>query len=355
MIDYHLWPTDEQKLLLRAALAPDRSALEAIASWHERVDLGGTVDSGSFRLLPLVHANLEALGCGHPVMAMLAGVRKRAWVEAKLRDRFAIEVLRDFADRGIDTIVTKGLALAHSVFPDPSLRPMSDVDLLVAPASAESAVAGLQALGFKTLGGRAALPIIGNAVHLHREGGQQIDLHIAPFTDVASVRAQSWIWSAAIPLQVGDVSTLRACDSDMLLHVIVHGLRANPVPPLRWVADAAMIMRRGHDLDWDRVLYNASKLKVALRLRIGLDFLLRDMDLAIPAGVLDRLRGTRPSIFERLEIGMIDSRARPGWAARWGWRAGMTGRMISSGQIGHLRRQVVDFLGRRLGPSGRRA
>ena len=66
MIGRYLWPSAEQKLLLRAALAEDGAALKAIAAWHARVDLGGTIDSGSFRLLPMAHANLEKLGCTHP-------------------------------------------------------------------------------------------------------------------------------------------------------------------------------------------------------------------------------------------------------------------------------------------------
>lgn len=350
----HLWPTADQTLLLQAAVARDGAGIDAIDAWHRRVDLDGVIDNGSFRLLPLAHANLEALGCRHPAMKMLGGVRRRAWVEAQLRDRFATDVLQAFAAAEIPTIVAKGLALAHAFYPEPALRPMSDVDLLVPPAHADAAIAALQRLGFALLEGYETGPFLSHAVHLVRNGSEQIDLHIALFSDVAPDAAQHRVWDAAVPLEIRGVAALRPGDSDMLLHVMVHGLRANPVPPLRWVTDAAMIMRHGGPLDWDRIVDTAIALKVCVRLRMALDFLIRDMGFEIPAAPVERLRTIRPAMFERLENATFFSLdKRPGWAARWGSRTAMAGRLISSGQFRRLRRQVAGFVRRRL-PAGKR-
>jgi hypothetical protein len=353
---HHLWPTSEQKLLLQAALAGDGAGMAAIDAWHSRTDFGGAIDSGSFRLLPLAHANLEALGCEHPAMQMLGGVRRRAWVETQLRDRFATEVLREFAAGGIPTIVAKGLALAHGFYPDPALRPMSDVDLLVPPSRADAAISALQALGFELLAGCEAGPILSHAVHLIRDGREQIDLHIALFSDIGPAEAQDRVWDAAVPVKIRGVEALRPGDSDMLLHVMVHGVRANPVPPLRWVTDAAMIMRNGGPLDWDRIVDGAIALKVSVRLRMALDFLIDEMDFQVPAAPIERLRTVRPALFERMENAAILSLwKRPGWAARWGSRAAMTGRLVSSGQIRRLRGLVAGSFRRRLAAARRRA
>ena len=62
---------------------------------------------------------------------------------ADLRD-----VLRELDARGIDVLITKGTALAYDIYPAPELRPRGDVDLLVARADADRAIAAFTETGF---------------------------------------------------------------------------------------------------------------------------------------------------------------------------------------------------------------
>src|SRR4051812_16274511 len=55
------WPTEEQELLLRAALDPPRQARDAYRRWRSAVD-PYRIDEGSRRLLPLVHRNFRRAG-----------------------------------------------------------------------------------------------------------------------------------------------------------------------------------------------------------------------------------------------------------------------------------------------------
>ena len=59
------WPSLQQLLLLRAALWQGAAALAAWSEWADSADLD-RIDNGSQRLLPLVYANLHALGLEHP-------------------------------------------------------------------------------------------------------------------------------------------------------------------------------------------------------------------------------------------------------------------------------------------------
>ncbi len=59
------------------------------------------------------------------------------------------EIALLFADNDIDLIALKGAALAHLLYEDPSLRPMNDMDLLVAPEKADTAAALLVRLGYQ--------------------------------------------------------------------------------------------------------------------------------------------------------------------------------------------------------------
>jgi len=59
-----------------------------------------------------------------------------------------IELLTSFDERGIEIILLKGAALARTVYPDPGLRPMRDLDILVHADDLLEAKSTCQLLGF---------------------------------------------------------------------------------------------------------------------------------------------------------------------------------------------------------------
>ena len=56
--------------------------------------------------------------------------------------------LAALARAGVRATVVKGMHTAHTLFPDPGTRPMSDVDLVVAPDEIAAAEGALAAAGF---------------------------------------------------------------------------------------------------------------------------------------------------------------------------------------------------------------
>ena len=73
--------------------------------------------------------------------------RRRA---ARLREAFE-RVLVALADRGIDACVLKGMHTGYRYFPEPGVRPVNDVDLLVRPDDWHPARGALRDLGFTEL------------------------------------------------------------------------------------------------------------------------------------------------------------------------------------------------------------
>jgi len=59
------------------------------------------------------------------------------------------QVLHAFAERHIECALLKGVALVHQIYPDPALRPMSDIDILVEPDRAGDAQNCLRDIGFQ--------------------------------------------------------------------------------------------------------------------------------------------------------------------------------------------------------------
>jgi hypothetical protein len=80
----------------------------------------------------------------------------RAWLEDKggARAQYLVcsHVLERVAEsvegRGVAVLAVKGAGLAHTVYPKPWLRPMSDIDLLVRPGERGAVMAGLVRGGF---------------------------------------------------------------------------------------------------------------------------------------------------------------------------------------------------------------
>jgi hypothetical protein len=87
-----------------------------------------------------------------------------------------------------------------------------------------------------------------------------------------------------------------------LLHTVIHGIRYNPEPSIRWIADAMWILHTSaSNIDWNFVIEFARRLKLAHRLHLGLDYLTRDFNAPVPGNVLARVAGRQQSPVERIE------------------------------------------------------
>jgi len=76
-------------------------------------------------------------------MSFLSSGARMVWMEAILK-----KILCAFAEDGISALVIKGPALAHSAYPDPAMRPYSDIDLLVKPGEVQKARQSLERVGY---------------------------------------------------------------------------------------------------------------------------------------------------------------------------------------------------------------
>lgn len=82
------------------------------------------------------------------VKRSLAVLYKRHQHNADVRLRVIEDLLQIFAENDIDAILMKGSALCTSLYPDPALRPMRDIDILVRKEHAELAQGLLTRSGF---------------------------------------------------------------------------------------------------------------------------------------------------------------------------------------------------------------
>ena len=286
------WPTPFQELLLRASLLKTDAAVQAWQEWYGQDGLE-RMDNGSYRLLPLAYRNLERLGYRDPVLMKLKGVNRRAWCENHMVFRRMAPVLAEFHKAGFSTMLLKGAALTLLHYGDFGLRPMQDLDVLVPEEQALDVISFLEGRGWRrtTLSSVSLTDFFLSFRHsadFSRPPHEAIDLHWHVLLQACSRDADQLFWDASVPVQFEGQTTRGLCPTDQLLHVCVHGIVWNPVPPLRWVADAVCVIESS-SIDWPRLLDIASRLRVVPALRDALRYLVTTVEAPIPQDVLRKV------------------------------------------------------------------
>jgi hypothetical protein len=304
------WPTPVQELLLRAALLDGAAAIHAWTEWQAIVDIE-QIDSGSFRLLPLLQRNLTRLGVSGPMMQRLRGVHRQSWFRNTVLFGRVAEVVRALERAGIRTMLLKGVPLAVRYYREESTRPMADADILVPVKNAAAAVDHLARLGWTSQQPLRRWPPPHRASWAFRnDADHELDLHWHVFADCLGEHDDDDLWAAAMPLTVSGAATLALCPADQLLHVLAHGIHWNPLPSIRWVADAASIVSgAGAALDWDRLFVQAAKRQLTPVVAVGLPYLRSLLNVSVPDEVTDRLARLQISGAQRL---WLWSRTTPG-------------------------------------------
>lgn len=287
-------PLPDQELLLRAALLPGSEAREAWQDWRGRVDFEA-LDPGSFRLLPLVLHNLQGQLAEEPLLPRLKGIHRHFWYRNQLFLHQMGEVLEALEGAGVACLVLKGAALATRYYPAPALRPMADLDLLIRPADLPRALGCLREGAWEPIYFGDYAPLTPSylsyaTAHGFRQAGErELDLHWQLLSGCPGAGCDDGFWERAVPLTLQGRSGRTLDATDLLFHVCVHGAAWNPLPALRWVADAWMILRQGSP-DWQRLLAEARRHQVLPALRETLGYLAATFRAPVPETFLRELQ-----------------------------------------------------------------
>jgi hypothetical protein len=101
-------------------------------------------------LVPLLYTHLQAAGVALPprVKQQLQGYYMQHAHATRVRAQVLADILERFKAAEIDVLVLKGAAIAYLIYPQPVLRPMRDIDILVRAADVYRAYALLPEVGF---------------------------------------------------------------------------------------------------------------------------------------------------------------------------------------------------------------
>ena len=265
------------------------------ASWH--------------RLSPVISSHLSSPELSGSVpsatLEKLQNISFHSLARNLLIQKELSDILLIFNEREIPVVVLKGMALLGNVYEDISLRPMSDIDILVHPEYIEQAQSIALDLGYmspvvdtiqeKNRKGLQHLPRL-----VHREKGVYLEIH----DKLAAAESPylfdiSGFWNRARPIIIQNSKALAFSPEDLLIHLCIHFLmdrHYQSMHALGQLLDISKIVSYyGDSLDWNLVDKVAQDFNITPGLHCVFYFCNQLLGTSAPASVID---SWQPSDFD---------------------------------------------------------
>ena len=298
---------------LRAGADPEAWSRQASAADPEKLAISAIVSG----LGPLLHWQLSAWQLTLPPRpwAKLQAARAASTARQQAIQTQLSEILGGAAQSGIGLIVLKGAFLAAHIYPEPGLRPMNDIDLLVRPLDLPLIEAMLLRQGYA---GHYKDPAAGARVVKHTSTFRKptVDAGVAnPYLNTESERTvephtsleESWyglraditpgVWERSVETVSAGRPARALCPADLMLHLGVH-LTFHLImgwPSLVQLLDLLWVSRRLEPADWDEVTLRAIDLSAAGYIYAALRLAGSALAAPVPGAVMARLAAATPT------------------------------------------------------------
>jgi Uncharacterised nucleotidyltransferase len=316
------FPSKVQVLLLRAAYLAGDLARDSFRRWRGIVD-PMALDHASSLLLPQLARNLVRLGEGDPYLDRWKGTYRRAFAFNSTLFHDMASVVQVLSGTGIPTLVVDGAAIIATVSGESGLRPMGDFGILIPPAEAGRAFDTLTAFGWRSAT-RFSERLVASLRGAPFAGpdGRRIDFQWYLLRENCYPGADEPVWKAAQDGHLGPFRIRVPCAADQLLHVCIDGLQPGVGTRLPWAADAFSLCLGG-DVDWQRLVTETARRRLALPVRTALRWIRDHLDAPVPGSALERLEALPVTAAERRELRAKLDPARPtaGLRIRWAHHA----------------------------------
>jgi hypothetical protein len=309
MIDYNQRPAVPPDALARAANAltrwlPSRDDASVLSDWNRAEWLAAEWLAYWQNALPWLVARTAEAGAVIPgdIHDRLLAVDRASRARTAAMLDSAAELLDDLRRQGVEAMPLKGAALAPCYFPDPGLRPLADLDILIHPRDVAPAVATLLRLGYAYYsrsaedevylrGERKAMVWAPDNVH-------PVELHYALREEYAglSYELAPALWAASRDQPYWGGRQARLPDPPALLHhVCAHATSDWLIQrgKVMQIGDIQRIADRMSGEDWSAFAAGLPP-SGARFVYPALAFTLKHAAAPVPAAVMDHLRRHTP-------------------------------------------------------------
>lgn len=271
-------------------------------------------------VLPLLHKKVGGNpSVPAPTRDMLRREYMRCAARATLMQRELAKLLAQFSAAGADVILLKGSALAAAIYPDPAVRPMSDVDVLIARDQLEPALACARAAGFMPnrdeahAGDTQEFENEYAVVNLATAIGM-IEFHWSLFnsTHHQNKVGMDWFWQTAVPITLNKTPAKMLGPEAQLLHLCSHLMLHHHGEGLLWWNDIFEVLNTlSGQINWPLALAKAQEFDLVLPVRHVVLHLADGWGAPVPAAAREALAQAQASPREAQVYGWLTSPAPP--------------------------------------------
>jgi hypothetical protein len=218
------------------------------------------------------------------------------------------KALRHLGAAGVKVVPLKGAVLAETLYGNPGLRPMVDIDLLVQRADATQAHACLAEIGYQPI---QALELANHPFHgapLYKNGTLPVFVELHWALDDAKLTSfdESQIWRRVLSAKLNGASCHMLSPEDELLYLSYH-LTKHDSESIKFLCDVAELVRKhAASLDWGYFIETARSWEIQHAVHYSLSLARRLLGAPVPQGVLKELR---PSPMHRLVLRVVANEA----------------------------------------------
>lgn len=270
---------------------------------QQNIDWQGLIQLGNrHQLTPLVYHNLAAI-CKDYIPTEYLTKMRQVYVYNAQKNIFItgelIKICRLFKEHHIFAIPFKGMTLAMTAYQNLSFRDSCDIDILISKQDFSAATKLLSDLGYRNTGYIAQVednPALRYGSFLQSESNQKGYDLINKSNGIAidlqwslTEKAKSYYFALdfeQLKKNAGEVSLAdnlipQFNSETMVLYLCFHGSK-HCWQSLKWVCDLAEFISNHPELDWQKIVQQAKKLKLTTMLHLGI-FLAHDFyQLPIP-------------------------------------------------------------------------
>lgn len=266
---------------------------EALADWLTQQEIGA-----------LAYVRLKEANLAVPLQTALAPIYWQSVAATAVKLDLLARLQTAFAAVGVETVLLKGIAFCLTLYPDPAVRPMNDLDLWLQPADLPTAWRVMADLGFHDKGlwpDVAAIP-----PHVAQLDFYPGDLKTSPLSvelhwDLSQregVRgrlplARWWVQTVSVPWRGQSLRVLSP--GAALVHTAVHQLLEHRAEiRWRWLLDIDQLVRGRPDYyltpaDWQQAAVDADAAGVLPAVQAALRLVARELATPLPESALDLL------------------------------------------------------------------
>lgn len=275
-------------------------------------------------IAPLLFWSLRQAGILEKIPPKLATAMSRKYYATAAAAAFCAFQLQDLLPRcqtaGVQVIILKGAMLAELHYPNPALRPMSDIDILVKARELEALDTILSQSGYKTalppqpgLKDTEAATYLTTRIYRRLDGGGlpfHVHTHLLNSTIPNDYFLSNFpiapIWAAARRTRIVDTEALVLDPRHQIMHLAEHSLRVtHSLTRLQYLYDIHRVIHHANEeIDWQTLCSEAHDWQMSSFLYYPLSLARQWLKTIVPLTVTRSLQPA-PGILERLFASLL--------------------------------------------------